>query len=103
MRRLLSALLLSCLCFAAVAQTTPRSNVVPYDDEDAIAKLDYRSSPYYLELAGSWKQQKTDSSVVYSRQIDVGKTWRDYLVYLNVRCGRACRVFVNDKELARIG
>lgn len=99
MRRLLSALLLSCLCLAAVAQTTPRSNVVPYDDEDAIAKLDYRSSPYYLELAGSWKQQKTDSSVVYSRQIDVGKTWRDYLVYLNVRCGRACRVFVNDKEV----
>lgn len=102
MRRLFPVLLLCCLPLAPVAAqnaVTPRSNVVPYDNEDAIAKLDYRTSPYYMELSGSWKQRNTDSSVFYSRQLDAGKAWRDYLVYLNVRCGRACRVFVNDKEV----
>lgn len=103
MRRLLPAFLLCCL---AVIQTVaqngpvmPRANVVAYDDENAIARLDYRSSPYYRELAGSWKQHSTDSSLTYTRQLDVAKTWRDYLVYLNVRCGRACRVYLNGKEV----
>lgn len=100
MRRLLLALL---CCMATVplwAQSgtmVPRANVVAYYDEDAIVRLDYRSSPYYLELAGSWKQQNTDSSVLYSRQIDAAKSWHDYQVFLNVRCGRACRVYLNGK------
>ena len=103
MRRIFLAILL-CLVASGplMAQSTalpPRANVTAYYDEDAIARLDYRSSPYFLELAGSWKQKNTDSSVVYTKQIDAAKSWRDFMVYLNVRCGRACRIFINKKEV----
>ena len=50
-----------------------------------------------MELTGSWKQRRTDSSIVYTRQIEVDRVWKDYMVFLNVRCGRACRVYINDK------
>lgn len=94
-----------CLLFAslsAVAQPSgerlaARANVVAYDNENALEKLLYRESPFYLELSGAWKQQRTDSSIIYSRQIDVEKTWKDYLVFLNVRAGRACRVSIDNK------
>ncbi len=78
-------------------------NVVAYDDNESAIKEAYRESPYYLELGGSWKQRHTDSSVLYSRELDVEETWKDYLVYLNVRCGRACRVTVGGKEAGRSG
>ena len=100
MRRVVAWLLvLLTVPFVSVAQpvAVPRSNVVAYDDDGAIEKLAYRESPYYMELTGSWKQRRTDSSVIYTRQIEVDRVWKDYLVYLNVRCGRACRVYINDK------
>lgn len=91
------------MSLAAVAQpqnlTAPHSNVAAYDNEDGIAKLEYRESPYYLEISGTWKQRHTDSSLIYTKQIDAEKSWKDYLVYLNVRCGRACRVYLNDKPV----
>ena len=100
MRRVVAWLLvLLTVPLVSVAQpvAVPRSNVVAYDDDGAVEKLAYRESPYYLELTGSWKQRHTDSSVVYTRQIEVDRVWKDYLVFLNVRCGRACRVYINDK------
>lgn len=78
-------------------------SVVAYDDDVSVIKEAYRESPYYLELNGSWKQRRTDSSVIYSRQLDVESTWKDYLVYLNVRCGRACRVSVGGKVVGYAG
>ena len=78
---------------------TPRANVAAYDDDADIPKLAYRNSPYFLEFTGSWRQKHTDSSIVYSKQVDVSKSWKDYRVYLNVRCGRACRVSLNGKEV----
>lgn len=33
----------------------PRSNVIPYADENAIEKNGYRKSPYYIDLNGEWK------------------------------------------------
>lgn len=100
MRRVVAWLLvILAVPFVSVAQpvSVPRSNVVVYDDDRAVEKLAYRESPYYLELAGSWKQRRTDSSLIYSRQIEVDRVWKDYQVFLNVRCGRACRVYINDK------
>lgn len=83
---------------SATAQQLPvRADVVPYDDEDGIARLAYRESPYYMELSGSWKQRRTDSSIFYTKQLNVEKSWEDYLVTLNVRCGRGCRIFLNDR------
>lgn len=76
-----------------------RSNAEAYDDENSIIKLAYRESPYFMELTGRWDQKKTDSSVVYSRDIEVAKYWKDYQVSLNVRCGRACRVMLNGKTV----
>lgn len=80
-----------------------RANVAAYDNEDGILKLAYRDSPYCLELSGSWQQQRTDSSIIYSRQIDVEKVWREFRVYLNVRCGRAVRVSLNGALVGRAG
>lgn len=74
-----------------------RANVVAYDDESGIAKSAYRESPYYMALTGTWSQKQTDSSVIYSRQLQVEKAWKDYRVTLNVRCGKACRVSVGKK------
>ena len=101
MRRLLAMVVLLWPMFALESQPvmTPRANVAAYDGDEGIDRLAYRESPYYLELSGSWKQQHTDSSVIYRRQLDVDKVWKEYLVFLNVRCGRACRVYVNDKEV----
>ena len=102
MRRLVALLfILLSPPFTAVAQlpTSPRANMVAYDDDGTIEKLAYRESPYFLELTGSWKQRRTDTSIIYTRQIEADRVWKDYLVLLNVRCGRACRVYVNNKEV----
>lgn len=101
-RNLLCLLLMLCLMPTAVLSQepiSPRANVVAYSDEDGIQKLSYRSSPYFMEITGSWKQRGTDSSQIYTKQIDVSKSWKEYKVYLNVRCGRACRVSLNGKEV----
>lgn len=101
-RHLLSLLLLSCMLPTAVLSqgTMPaRSNVVAYSDEDGIQKLAYRQSPYFFEITGTWKQKHTDTSLIYTKQIDVAKSWKEFNVYLNVRCGRACRVSLNGKEV----
>lgn len=81
------------LTWPAVGQHVDRPglDVVAYYDENDIVKQAYRESPYFLELTGSWKQRATDSSVVYTKKIEAEKSWKDYLVYLNTRCGRACR------------
>lgn len=81
------------------ARLAARANVEPYDEDAGIAKSAYRDSPYFMELTGRWNQKKTDSSVVYSREVEVEKFWKDYQVSLNVRCGRACRVMINGKTV----
>lgn len=80
-----------------------RANVVPYYDESGIMKDAYRESPYYLEITGGWQQKETDSSIRYTRQLEAEANWKDYLVYLNVRAGRAVRVIVNEKEVGYDG
>lgn len=99
MRRLAILVLLALLPWMVAAQAPepPRANVAAYDDEDGIVRLAYRESPYYLELSGRWQQRETDSSVVYGRTLTAEKVWREYHTYLNVRCGRACRVYVNGR------
>lgn len=79
------------------ARVGARANVTPYEDEAGIEKNAYRESPYFYEISGTWKQRQTDSSVVYTKQIAVEKYWKDYRVFLNVRCGRGCRVLLNGK------
>lgn len=76
-----------------------RANVIPYYDEASLTKDAYRESPYYMELTGTWQQRQTDSSVLYTRQLDVERSWKDYRVYLNIRAGRAVRVMLNGKVL----
>ncbi len=100
-RRIFAGLMVLASTLTAAAQHVDRPglDVVAYYNESDILKQAYRESPYYLELSGSWKQRQTDSSVIYTRQLDVEKAWKDYLVYLNARCGHACRVYINDKEV----
>ena len=105
MKRGLLFLVALSLCWSAFGQKSEgarlaaRSNVEAYDDEAGIIKSAYRDSPYFLEMTGRWNQKKTDSSIVYSRELDVEKYWKDYRVSLNVRCGRACRVWLNGKAV----
>lgn len=81
------------------ARCAARSGVVPYDDENAIMKLAYRDSPFLMELSEGWSQKQTDSSIVYTYVLDVEKTWKEFRVFLNVCCGRACRVSLGGKEV----
>ncbi len=39
----------------SVNKVVPRTNVIPYQDENGIANLEYRQSPYYQCLNGNWK------------------------------------------------
>ncbi len=109
MRKGLLLLSLVCASLVATAQAPSgawqpsRPNVIPYDDEDAILKSAYRESPYFMELSGTWRQRQTDSSIIYTRQLEAEKVWREFKVYLNVRCGRAVRVILNDAEVGRAG
>lgn len=100
MKRLFAAFLSAVLCVASLmAQSNipARPMIVAYDDENAIAREGYRESPYYMELTGSWRQKQTDSSIIYTKQIDVERTWKDYRVYMGLRCGHACRVYLGGK------
>lgn len=101
-RLLVLFLMSSCLgvSFAqkeGVSRLTARANVEAYEDETGIIKSTYWESPYYMEFTGRWNQKHTDSSIVYSREFDAEKFWKDYQVSLNVRGGRACRVILNNK------
>ena len=80
----------------------PHANVVAYEDDAAIGNLAYRNSPYYMELSDEWQAKETDSSIVYSQVLTADRSWREYYAMLNVRCGKACRVYVNHK-LAGVG
>lgn len=40
----------------------PRANVIPYSNENDIEKNKYTSSPYYVDLNGSWRAVTTDYS-----------------------------------------
>lgn len=100
MKRLLAAFLATVLCVPLLLAQAPvqaRPLLVAYDDENAISRNGYRESPYYMELTGTWRQKHSDSAVTYTKQVDVERTWKDYRVYLNVRCGYACRVYLGDK------
>lgn len=104
MRKPILAILLILAALTTQAQPLkPHANVASYDDEEGIMKLAYRESPYYMELSGVWKQTRTDTSIIYSRNIDVEKTWKDYNVQLYTRCGRGCRVMVDGKEVGKAG
>ena len=84
MRRIVALLVvLLSLPIAAAAQSpmSPRANMVAYDDDGGIEKLAYRESPYFMELTGSWKQRRTDTSIIYTRQIEADRIWKDYLAY----------------------
>ncbi|MBQ8703670.1 MAG: chitobiase/beta-hexosaminidase C-terminal domain-containing protein [Bacteroidales bacterium] len=94
-----AATLMGGVCATAQPSLPSRANVVAYYEESAIEKQAYRESPYYMELTGSWQQRQTDSSILYTRQLEAERTWKDYLVYLNVRAGRAVRVLLNDKVI----
>ena len=48
-------------------------------------------------------ENAADSSIIYTRQLEAEKVWREFKVYLNVRCGRAVRVILNDAEVGRAG
>ena len=39
----------------AVNKVVPRTNVIPYQDENGISDLEYRQSPYYQCINGNWK------------------------------------------------
>lgn len=99
MKRSIAALILVLCAIVANAQGVipARPIMAAYDDESAISREGYRESPYFMELSGSWRQRQTDSSIIYTKQLDVERTWKDYLVYLSVRCGHACRVSVGGK------
>ena len=83
-----------------VVFASSQATVVPFDDEKAIEKGFYWESPYYHELHGVWKQRQTDSSIIYSRQINVEKYWKDYRVFLYVRASHASRVYMGGKEVS---
>ena len=105
MRKGLTVVIASCLIgvsgqwTAVRGQMPARANVTPYYDEAAIEKDAYRESPYYMELMGSWQQRQTDTSIQYTRQLEAERSWKDFLIYLNVRGGRAVRVMLNGKAL----
>ena len=67
---------LICLCGMLQAQhpegvegirMAPRANVVTYENENAIEKLRYEDSPYYLSLNADWHREEIDGHVSLPR------------------------------------
>lgn len=98
-RRIVALFLTLAAISTVVAQgvVPARPLMVAYDDDKSVIREAYRESPYYMELTGSWRQKQTDSSIVYTKQLDVERTWKDYRVFLGVRAGHACRVYIGGK------
>lgn len=93
-----------CLSFVAQSQTSStlipaRANVAAYSNDNDIITNAYRRSPFYYTLSGNWQRSDTDSSLLFICSVNVEKTWKDYSVCLNIRCGHACRLFINGKEV----
>ena len=73
----------------------PRANVIGYDDENAIEKLRYDDSPYWLPL-DEWQPTVEDGSVVLSQELAIPKDWRDYRLYFSLRAPSGYALFIGD-------
>ncbi|MDY5969967.1 MAG: glycoside hydrolase family 2 TIM barrel-domain containing protein, partial [Bacteroidales bacterium] len=92
----------------------PRTNVVPYGNENGIEKWQYEQSPFYISLDdGMTKQCSGHASVpridalpkdggaqcVYKRDFFAGRDWKNYEIFLHVRAGVTYEVILNGKKV----
>lgn len=87
----------------AVNKVTPRTNVIPYQDENGISNLEYRQSPYYQCLNGNWKFNWVEKPAdkpqgFYAENYDV-TSWGEIPVPGNWELnGYGVPVYVNQKN-----
>lgn len=73
-----------------------RANVITYEDENAIEKLRYDSSPYWIPLSG-WLLSSEDDYPVLSQEYPIPKDWRDYRLFFSLQAPAGYGLFIGDK------
>ena len=63
----------------------PRANVITFDDENAIEKLRYSDSPYWIPLDG------------WQGIVEVSKDWREYRLFFSLQAPAGYGLFIGGK------
>lgn len=64
---------------------SPRTNVVSYDNENAIEHLRYDDSPYMLSLDKDWSVSQQDGHAVLYQEYEFPRDWRTYRVFFRMK------------------
>lgn len=97
---------LICLCGVLQAQhpegvegirMAPRANVVTYENENAIEKLRYEDSPYYLSLNADWHREEIDGHVSLSQDYEFPKEWSEYCLFVRFQAPSGYGLWIGDK------
>lgn len=75
----------------------PRANVVTYEDENAIEKLRYEQSPYYLPLDDGWTEEAAAGRKAWSQQYVIPKDWRDSRIFVRLHLSPGYGFYIGDK------
>ncbi|MBQ6683449.1 MAG: chitobiase/beta-hexosaminidase C-terminal domain-containing protein [Bacteroidales bacterium] len=75
----------------------PRTNVITYDDENAIEHLRYDESPYYVSLMGDWEEERGDNGTSYSQEFEFPRDWKAFRVFFRFMASPGYGLFVGDK------
>ena len=74
----------------------PRANVITYDDENAIEKLRYGDSPYWIQLE-DWDLTPDGEYFALSQEYFIPKDWRDYCLFFSLQAPAGYGLFIGDK------
>ena len=74
----------------------PRVNVITYDDENAIEKLRYGDSPYWIQLS-DWELTPGGEYFSLSQEYLIPKDWRDYRLFFSLQAPAGYGLFIGDK------
>ena len=74
----------------------PRVNVITYDDENAIEKLRYGDSPYWIQLE-DWELTPGGEYFSLLQEYLIPKDWRDYRLFFSLQAPAGYGLYIGDK------
>lgn len=75
----------------------PRANVVSYDDEDAIERLNYDDSPYILPLDQDWQRSEAEGFVVLTQDYEFPREWKDYRIFFRMQVPPGYGLYIGEQ------
>lgn len=97
---------LICLCGVLQAQhpegvegirMASRANVVTYENENAIEKLRYEDSPYFISLNADWRRTEEGDHVSFTQDYEFPKEWNEYCLFVRFQAPSGYGLWIGDK------